>query len=149
VIELVPATPAHVGTIAARMREMDVIECQALGRNPKQALRLGLIGSVHVLTAKLNGRPEAMMGLTPVSAIEGTGAPWFLGTEAVYDHPRAMLALGPKVLAIWRDSSPSLSNVVAQENVRAIRMLRRWGFEIGSEVTMIGGVAFLTFSMER
>lgn len=128
---------------------MDRLECEALGRTPKQALRLGLIGSVHVFTAKLDGTAEAMMGLTPLSAIDGTGAPWFLGTDAVYDHPRAMLALGPKVLAIWRDSSPSLSNVVAQENVRAIRMLRKWGFEIGEQMTMIGGVAFLTFSMER
>jgi len=147
-IEFVPATPAHCGIIACRMREWDRIECQAHGLTPKQALRLGVVGSIDVLTAKLDGRPEAMMGLSPINALTGEGAPWMLGTDAIYDHPRAMLKMGPGIIARWRDSTRSLRSVVAVENVRAIRLLRRWSFTIGDEVRMIGQVPFVSFWME-
>ena len=149
-IELVPASPGHVGRIAARMRSDDIAECAAFGRTPKSALRLGLMGSSHVLTAKLNGRPEAMMGIVVTSAISGEGTPWMLGSDEIYRHPKAMLTLGPHVLALWgRDSSKSWSNLVSAENARSIRFLRRIGFHIGDELTMVGGMSFLTFTMER
>lgn len=146
-IRLVPAKLSHVGPIATRMRPADIEEVGAFGRTPKQALRMGLRASVDAYTALVDGRPEAMMGLTPVNALERQGAPWMLGTEAIYDNPRAMLFLGPKVIAKWRDSTRNLSNLIARKNDRAIRMLRRWGFEIGDEPTVVGGVEFVTFAM--
>lgn len=131
------------------MREDDVRECAAFGRTPKSALRLGLVGSSQVLTAKLNGRPEAMMGIVVTSAIDRTGVPWMLGSDEIYRHPRAMLTMGPRVLALWgRDSRKTLSNLVSAENARSIRFLRRIGFRIGDEVTMVGGLSFLTFAMD-
>jgi hypothetical protein len=146
-IRLVPASVVHVGPIATRMRPADVAECAAFGHSPKEALRRGIAASVDCFTALVNGRPEAMMGLRPGNLLEGLGQPWMLGTEAIYENPRAMLALGPKVIALWRDSTPNLRNLVWSENVRAIRMLRRWGFEIGDEVEMIRGLTFVNFTM--
>ena len=149
-VELVPASPAHIGTIANRMRRADVIEQAALGRTPKQALRLGLASSIHVATAKVGGRPEAIFGLHPVSAIGGEGAPWFLGTDTVFRHGRDLLAIGPAILSAWLDSTPRLQNVVGSLNQPAIRLLRRWGFEVREEVIMsAGGVEFFAFSMSR
>jgi hypothetical protein len=146
-IRLVPAKPSHIGPIANRMRAQDIEECAAFGRSPKQALRMGLRASIEAYTALVDGRPEAMMGLTPVNALERQGTPWMLGTEVIYQHPRAMLYLGPKVIARWRDSTRNLSNLVAVRNARAIRMLRRWGFEVGGEPTVVGGLEFVTFAM--
>jgi hypothetical protein len=146
-IRVIPAKLLHVGPIATRMREADIAECRALGHSPKEALRGSLRGSVDALTAFVDGRPEAMMGLYPENILEGRGRPWMLGTEAIYQHPRALLALGPKIIGIWRDSTPVLVNLVWRENVRAIRMLQRWGFEIGTEVTQMGGLAFVEFRM--
>lgn len=131
------------------MRADDVMECAAFGRTPKSALRLGLVGSSQVLTAKLNGRPEAMMGIVVTNAIDRCGTPWMLGSDEIYRHPKAMLTLGPRVLAMWCDSSTTLSNLVSVENARSIRFLRRLSFRIGEEVTMVGGVPFLTFTMDR
>lgn len=88
------------------------------------------------------------MGLRPVNVIERTGEPWMLATDEVYGHARAWLSLMPKVLTIWRDSRLNLSNLIGVGNVRAIRLLRRLGFEIGKEVTVIGGVEFVTFSKD-
>jgi hypothetical protein len=147
VVELVPASRAHIGRIANRMRAADVLECEALGYSPRQALRQCLTGSTMALTAKVDGQAEAMLGLTPVSLLEGKGRPWMLGSELIYSHWREMLAWGPRIIAVMRDSTPHLSNVVAEDNVRAIRLLRRWGFEVGTEAEMIGSVPFLTFEM--
>jgi hypothetical protein len=148
-IRIVPATPAHVGRIASRMRTDDVIECAAMGHAPKQALRAGLIASTLCFTALVDGRPEAMFGLVVGSALSGEGTPWMLGTEAIYDHPRAMLRWGPRFLAAMLDSTPVLTNLVAVRNGRAVRMLRRWGFGLSKETIVIGEVEFVTFRMER
>lgn len=146
-IRVAPATLAHVGPIATRMRAADVAECLAQGHSPKQALRIGLRSSVDALTAFVDGRPEAMMGLVPENVLEGRGRPWMLGTDAVYRNPRALVALGPRIIAAWRDSTPELGNLIWRENVRAIRMLRRWGFNIEDEVKIMGGLAFVKFTM--
>lgn len=146
-IKLVPSSAAHIGRVANRMREMDVRECAAQGHSPREALRLSIRASVDTYTVKIGGEPEAMLGLTPENLIEGRGRPWMLGSDALYENARAMLSLGPPIIRLWRDSTPVLVNVVWQENARAIRMLRRWGFEIGSEVEMIGGLAFVRFTM--
>ena len=129
------------------MRRNDVLECAALGRTPKSALRLGLVGSIHCFTALRDGRPEAMFGLADVCALNGTGAPWMLGTEAIYEEPRAMLAVGPKIIDLWRFNCRRMSNIVGAQNVRAQRMLRAWKFTVGDKVTMIGGLEFLDFSL--
>ncbi|CAB4120767.1 hypothetical protein UFOVP5_4 [uncultured Caudovirales phage] len=148
-IELVPASPAHVGVIANRMREADVIECRAMGRSPKDALRLGIKTSAEAWTAKVDGRPEAMFGLVITSALGGTATPWMLGTDAIYRHPREMICHGEKVLRRWLDSYPLLGNYVSVDNSRAIRLLRRWGCKIGWNVIMLGDTGFVSFTMER
>lgn len=148
-VEVVPAHAGHVGTIAARMRDIDRMEVAAFGRTPKRALRLGIMGSTIAMTAKVEGKPEAMFGVVPVSLLDGLGSPWFLGTDEVYRHGRELVAWGPELVGKMLDSSPHLSNVVMAANGRAIRLLRRWGFVMGDEAKMIGGHAFLDFWMDR
>jgi len=131
------------------MREADIIECRAMGHSPKQALREGLVASSLCFTALLDGRPEAMFGLVVKSALAGEGTPWMLGTDAVYHHPRTMLRWAPRFLAVMLDSTPALSNLVAVDNVRAIRFLRRLGFTIGEDRMMFAGTDFVAFTWEQ
>lgn len=131
------------------MRASDVEECRAFGLTPKQGLRQSLMASSIAYTAKVDGVPAAMLGVESVSLVEGLGRPWMLGTEEVYRQGKALLELGPWIIGRMLDSSPELANVVSQTNGRAIRVLRRWGFEVGEEVQMIGGVPFLDFRMSR
>lgn len=130
------------------MRAADVIECSAMGHTPRQALRAGLLSSSLCLTATVDGRAEAMFGLVVTNALCGEGSPWMLGTEAIYRHPRAMLRWGPRILAAMFDSTPLLENLVAEDNDRAVRFLRRIGFTIGQETIMIAGTRFVAFSQE-
>jgi ribosomal protein S18 acetylase RimI-like enzyme len=149
VIRLVPATIDHIDPIARNMRAWDVAEATAFGHSPHIALRMGLAGSFDCYTALIDDKPEAMLGLVPKNILEGEGSPWMLGTDKVYEHPRAVLVLSRKVVAIWSDSTPRLRNLVAAGNVRAIRYLRRLGFTIGKEPVVIGGTEFVTFTLER
>lgn len=144
-IQLVPASPAHVGRIANRMRGVDRRECAAFGRVPKESLRLGLRSSVLAGTALLDGKPIAMFGLTPASIIEDVGRPWLLGTDDVPRCARALLTGASSLIGQMHARFRRLENVVAVDNAAAIRMLRRWGFTVESEVMVIGGVEMHAF----
>lgn len=89
-----------------------------------------------------------MFGVAPVSAVEGIGIPFFLGSEDVYRHGRDLLTRGPAVIAHMRQSFPILENIVAADNVRAIRLLKHWGFALGETVEH-GELAFVRFGMGR
>ncbi|MCR5872254.1 MULTISPECIES: hypothetical protein [unclassified Sphingomonas] len=128
------------------MRAADRLECEAFGMSPKEALRSSWRRSIYAVTAKLDGRPEAMFGLSAISMIEGRGSPWFLGTDVVTRCGRALVELGPGILARMHATCSTLENRVACENRAAIRLLRHWGFHIGENITIIGGVHFRPFS---
>lgn len=148
-LRLVPASRAHVGPIANRMRAVDRRECAAFGYSPKGALRRSLAGSARALTALVDGRAEAMMGVEVLSALDRTGTIWMLATDEAFRHGREMLRLGPTIIDALGDSTRHLSNLVSVDNIPAIRMLGRWGFDVLEEVTMIGNVAFHAFRMDR
>jgi hypothetical protein len=131
------------------MREADGRECEAFGRSPKQALRISLRTSLEAFTA-LDGdnRPIAMFGLSVTDALSGKATPWFLATDVALDvYARDLLTRGKRIIGAWLDAFPYLENYVAADNVKAIRLLRHWGAEIGTEERMIGGVLFVRFTI--
>lgn len=127
------------------MRDHDRIECAAMGRTPKQSLRLGLLTSDKAWTATVDGLPEAMFGVVVDSVLGRSGTPWFLGTDEVYRHARELLLWGPGLVARLHDSCREMRNVVSADNVAAIRLLRRWGFTVDEEQTIVRGVPFRRF----
>ncbi len=145
-VRLVPAQFKHVGRIARLMRPIDVEECRAMGRSPKQALRAGLMTSTKAWTALVDGQPEAMFGVSCVSVLGASGTPWFLGTEEVYRHPREMLMWGPGMIDRLSGSGAiRLQNYVSTRNAQAIRLLRKWGFIVSDEALSFGGLEFHPF----
>lgn len=148
-VRLVPATNRHVGRIANRMREMDVRECAALGKTPKQALRQGVQLSTIAWTALVDNQPEAMFGVVIDSVLDRKGTPWFLGTDEVYRHGRELLMWGGALVSrLQQDSNLTLSNIVCSENVAAIRLLPKWGFVVDEEEHEVGGEMFRAFRRE-
>ena len=144
-VQLVPASPAHVGRIASKMRAIDKAECAARGRAPKAALRLALRSSVWALTAFVDGEPEAMFGISPICTITDRGCPWFLGSDRVMRHGRDMLLIGTEVIEHMHRHSRRLENSVSVDNLAAVRLLRRWGFTIGEQPYERGGIRFVRF----
>lgn len=140
------ARPRHINVIANRMRAIDVIECAAQGRTPKESLRLGLKASTPCLTFLCDGVPAAMLGVTPVSVIEGRGLIWMLGTDALDRSHRAILTLAPPILKAIERETPKLENIIAVDNRKSAAWLRRLGFAFDEEILYVGGVAFRRFS---
>lgn len=130
------------------MRAADVEEAAAFGRAPKEALRVGLQASVLAATAKLDGSPIAMLGLTPISVLEGVGRPWMLGTDEVPRCARALLTEAQAVIGEMHGRFRRLENFVSVGNGPAIRMLQRWGFEVGGKGFDVNGVSFVPFWKE-
>ena len=133
-----PARLTDVGPIARRMREIDRIECAAVGLTPKAALRAGLRWSDLVWTGTINDKPEAMFGVVVTALVMGEGRPWFLGTDAARSNARAFLEIAPAYLAMIEAAAPNLSNHVHRDNAASIRWLRRLGFVVEPEVVQIG-----------
>ncbi len=148
-IRLELARTKHIGSVARRMRDIDVRECAAFGHTPKAALREAILNSDRAWTAFVDDRPEAIFGVVVNSALTGGGAPWFLGTDVVWQHARALLTIGPAIVSRLHDSSERLTGYVSCENAAAIRMLRKWGFSVGDDRRRIGGEAFYDFEKVR
>lgn len=147
-VRLVPANSRHIARIANRMRAIDRMECAAMGRTPKQALRSGVLYSEKAWTALVDDMPEAMFGVVLDSALTGEATPWMLGTDEVYRHGRELLMHGPAIVSLLGDSRLTLSNLVSSANSRALRLLTRWGFTVEDQEIEVGGVQFRRFVRE-
>ncbi len=146
-IQIIPASPAHIGPLANRMREIDRLECSIYGRTPKQSLRLALKSSVIAWTAKVDGRVEAMFGASPISTLEGIGCPWMLMTDEATRHAKALVAGGLGYSVALQALFPVLENNVHADNHTAIRWLSRLGYTIGPVFDM-GGYPMRKFRRE-
>jgi hypothetical protein len=96
-----------------------------------------------------DGRPLAMFGVAPIDVIGGLGMPWFLGRDEVFDYGRDLMTRGPGIIAEWLKTFPVMENIVSRENVKAIRLLRKWGAEIGSDPISRQGLEFVPFRFAR
>jgi hypothetical protein len=130
-IEVVPASPAHIGSIANRMREIDKLECRWGGHSPKTALRLGLRSSMVAFTVKVDGRPEAMFGVVTTSWIYGEGVIWMLLTDTGAEQHKTLVRLGKIYTNAFMKHYTLLRNHVHAENHKAVRWLSRLGFAVG------------------
>lgn len=127
------------------MRLIDILECSTRDRTPKEAMRRALSISTMAFTAKVDGRPEAMFGIAPIDVLSGTASPWFLGTDAVYEHGREMLSMGLSYIGVASAYFPFMENEVYERNNKAIRLLKRWGFTVSDTPTIRAGVPMLRF----
>lgn len=147
-IEYVPANSSHIGRIAAAMGKWDRIECEAGGHSAKTGLRESFRLSSMAWSALIDGHPVAMWGVCAVNVLEGLGTPWMLGSDQARRHPKAFYVGGARTLPIMLRCFPRLENHVAVGNKGAIRLLGRWGFEVGGTVVTKRGVDFIPFVMD-
>jgi hypothetical protein len=148
-VRLVEADHSHVPFLAEHLRQADIKECAAFGRDPFSALTSGLQSSLWALTALVDDEPHAMMGVSPLNMMEGVGVPWMLGTDRIYDHARDMIRNAPIILSEMMRTFSRLENLVSTDNARAIRFLKRVGFEFRLDVSNVGGVSFVRFHREQ
>lgn len=151
-IRIIPASRAHIGRVAHRLRAIDRVEAEAFGVSPKAMLRQTLMhpsAGDEAWTALVDGEPIAMFGVAAVSLVDWTGRPWFLGSDKVAGCARQLVAGGPSFIDRWHERFRHLENWVSADNRAAIRLLRYWGFVVEDAPVEFGGVQFLPFRRDR
>lgn len=130
-VEFVQPMQRHVLELAEHIRPADRVELAACGfDDPQRAIEASLAWSTHMVAAVAEGRCGAIMGVSPLSMLEGRGSPWMLGTDLVVKHRRALMAHTPAYIRAMLHAYPHLVNYVHADNDVAVRWLRRAGFTL-------------------
>lgn len=132
---LVLATPEHAKFIAANARHADTRELWAQARmTPFAAMLAGMERGVFTLTGMIDDEPACMLGVTPISALGGHGAPWLVTTPAIEKAQITFLRHCRPVVREMHGVFPVLFNLVDARNALAIRWLSWLGFRIKDPV---------------
>lgn len=148
--EIVPAAPEHIEVIAANMREADRREVWASHRHtPGQALERSLGRSELAWTCFVHSQPAFMWGVSRQgSLISRTGAPWLLGTSAIFEVRREFLKQSRAYVDLMQERFPRLENFVHAENRLSIRWLKWCGFVLDDIPELINYEDFFLFWRE-
>lgn len=148
-ILVLPAVLDHIEQFVPLAREADVAELAAAsGWAPRQALEHGVLVSTVAWTAWIDIEPLCMLGVSPVNAVAGVGAPWCIGTPALERSQFAFLRQNREYVARMLDAFPHLVNYVDERHVVAKRWLRWLGFHLGPpERFGVAGLPFRRFEL--
>lgn len=138
--------PRDPDRVSVLMRPIDIVECRVAGLTPWQALKQSVKTSALCWTGEVDGWPEAMFGVVPISVATGLGAPWFLGSNKARRSARLFLVEAPKYLARIEALFPRLEGHVSMNNDAARRWLVRMGFVVEKSYQIIDGEPMLRFT---
>ena len=145
VIEIVPARASHLRQISAVMRQSDRDEIEAAsGRSPLSALSFSFRRSRHAWVVLIDGTPEMIFGVGDLNVLAGVGAPWLLGSDAIWRNRREFMRGSRQVMAQIFDRYSTLRNVVDCRNSASIRWLGWLGFRF-SQPFDLNGHPFMIF----
>lgn len=126
--EVVNSEPWHIEPIAARIRQSDLNEVWAVGLVlARPALELSLRTSEVKRTWMVDGKPEAMAGITRQG---DNGLVWLLATDVAEVYPHQFLRASRRELNAVRDNYDRIHNFVDARNVKSIRWIKWLGFDV-------------------
>lgn len=156
------ASPVHfraleegdIAFLAARLRSDDRRELQAVwgaGVDFASILAHAVRLSTHLWVMEAAGEPIALFGVAPISLLQGVGAPWLLGTDAVKKQARTLVVKGRWYVALMDKEYPGgLCNFVDARNTLSVRWLRSLGFTLHPPAPYGGrGAPFHKFELKR
>lgn len=144
-----PTEPGDVARLFANLRASDLAECQAYGKPDIAAgIESSAARSLLCWTGLVDGELAAILGVAPLSIVNGIGSPWMLGTPVLDAHQRVLVRKTPEYIARMLKAFPHLVNFVHAKNTTSVRWLRRLGFSL-SEPAPFGplGEPFHRFEM--
>ena len=152
-VELIEYTEDAMLYVAENMKPADREEVHAtLGhRRYADALRLSAASAASVRIAiSAYGEPVAIFGVTTVSVLYNTGAPWLMTVNATRRHRRALMTLGREYTAAMLQNYDRLTNHVDARHTESVAWLQHIGFTVEPPKPH-GALAlpFHRFSIER
>lgn len=121
---------ADAAEMAPEMRIEEMLEVRAsAGFAPQEALEAGIRCS-DAWTVRANGKIMAIYGVFTLNLLTGMAIPWVLTTGLVDRHPKIFYKLSREVVAVMRSKHGMLVNMVDARYAKALRWVRRLGFEV-------------------
>lgn len=142
-----------IARIADNMREADRREVIAARGNAGIRMRVVLANAVLMSSRSwtcvaADHEPAALLGVVPLSLLNGIGSPWLLGTDRIDDFAVSFVKQGRKRVQDMLDLFPRLVNYVDARNDRTIKWLVHLGFELSApEPYGVAGMPFRRFEM--
>lgn len=139
------ATPAHVESLAARLRPEDFEEARAAGVEDVHArllLSIAKPGDHRALIDLQSGRTLAILGAVET---DYGASPWMLCADDISRAGRFSLKHVPRWVRVWARKWGELHNAVYARNTMHQRFIERCGFEWRGE-TSINGHPFRLFA---
>lgn len=127
-------TPAIIDALLTDLRPIDRLEMSCMLPTDQREGLLSMVARARRCRAvTVNGRLTCIFGVSAAGVLSNEGCPWMLGTSALATPAgrRAVIAESRVGLTWLAQDFDRLWNVVAAENVEAIRWLRWLGFEFG------------------
>lgn len=149
-IQIVEPEPWHIRSLAPRLRKIDQLECAAMsGMYPAEVMAMSAGLSVLCRVGLVDGRPEAIWGMTPVSEIWGSFSPWCLTSDWVESNPIHFMRFSREFLQEMRSQASYLQNHVHINNSFSKRWLASVGFTVDPEPKAINGHVWNRFYWEN
>lgn len=141
------ATLEDVHSLAHRLRESDLIEIKAGGRDsPLESLLIGLNSPDPTFVAvDSNDVPHVIFGTHP-SDEEFLGYVWMMASDGIKDHWIQLLRETKPWVDRLKGHYKVLANAVHKENKLHIKWLQWAGFTFLSEFTTPKGDTFIEFA---
>ena len=149
--EIRAARMEDVPGIAARMREADRRELWASSLStPEDALARSLEHSAMAWTAEIDGEPEIMFGVAPMSLLGHNGSAWLLATPELVKIARFFVVKSRIYVRRMLEVFPVVINFVDQRNAVSLRWLRWLGARFDAPRPHGAlGLPFVPFEMRR
>lgn len=143
-----PPTTEDILSVAARMRDADVLEVAASsGHTPIQALTESVMDSEQSFCFVVDGVPHAIFGFDRTGS-RGDAIVWLLAADSVKAHRKLFLRESRRIVNAWAEEFTSLYNWVAEDNLASLRWLEWLGFRC-KRARYLGDPAEMFFLMER
>jgi hypothetical protein len=132
------------------MRQADVDEVAASGKEPYLALADSLNSSIMAWTGLVDDEPVCVFGVAPLDILSGIGSPWLLGTGFLPRYAMTFLRMNKAYVQKMSELFPHLENYVDARNKLSIRWLKWLGFQFDAQPVPYGiwGTPFYRFWMK-
>ena len=145
-----PVTAEDVEFIASRLRAADLAELKAASESttPLETIQRALIHSDEAFVYCNGDTPVAIGGVVHRTEIDGA-APWLLGTEDIFKHPKTLITASTKKVNEWLAKYKFLTIAVHVENEHSIQFIEHLKFNHTNTVKLHDWFYIYTRSLEN
>ena len=150
--KLIPLTKEHLPHLIEHLREWDKKELQSFRDITVEEGLLELLeddGSQVWVSPK--GNPCVVCGVMPHQEVAGMGIPYLLATEEFFEYTRLFARESKLWVQEASSKFPVLYNMVAADNIKAVRWLKWLGFTLDAKTENQGrfNIPFYPFYLRR